>query len=825
MLHSPRGMYSDITPPKPVWWNESADGGRGNWSTTGCELRDEVHGNLVFQCKQLGYYGLLQNISFTSSSIIGAKFRLSHPAIYIGSFVLFFCLFVAILTYCICYMSIQMPKKTKHSLINMWIAVVLLLFVYAFGIYQTEDMQLCQSIGLMLHYFTLSSLFWMCVGVTTMYERLHKHDITELQDDELPSGEPIQKPILGLYLVGWGIALIICGISGAVNMKEYASSTRCFLDSSPTLSAVFVPFGGLLLFLCALFLLVRCAIYSSDTSGHLSEGTQVTENVDLELLEPSFPNPDRHSIHSASTKTRSSEVEDSEHAPAMQLKAYIIFLFIYVLSWCCCALATVCPFKFPHEEDVFSILYAVFASLLGMFTLFFYCIARNDIRIRWMLFRSCIRRKGMCFRSRTVSDTPPNIPQIQIQPLPPIPPATTNTIDLISRPTSRSSSQSKSISNNSNVLRAAANLNLSSLDDPPGAKINNVNLVVLHRQQYRTNNFMLSNVVDNPNNTLQAFYNPYQSTVARKFFKRQRQSMLKRNNLRLRRAGSDSASMASSRPACKIDQSYFSPTAKVNNTNIHVEHVRKQKQRNLNVLSDSHEDLSHLDKTYASLEKPRRRDINRHRTRKKQNTANSSSAKNMEEEINMRSVSQQCSLEYSSDSPTPSLLTDRSGHCGTSCGISDLPLVKNGNVCCQQGYLCNIDDSKQLGSSSKANRYEPSEISLSVVNSTSELSESTARVYVNPVHDLHLPKRVQSRASSVSTSEIDELYQQIRRGSRARMSHSRTYVDDLDAVPKRGACHRPRPLDSEISAHIDRLRNRPRALSLENGSDNVETIV
>lgn len=131
-------------------------------------------------------------------------------------------------------------------------------------------------------------------------------------DDELRE-QPIRKPLLGLYLAGWGIAMIICGISGAVHMREYASYSHCFLTSSASLAAVFVPAAILLVYLTVLHMLIRCTIRNVDLNGQLSEGTQATENVDLELLEPN-PNPglDRVSLHSS--QTVSSEVEDQEHS-------------------------------------------------------------------------------------------------------------------------------------------------------------------------------------------------------------------------------------------------------------------------------------------------------------------------------------------------------------------------------------------------------------------------------------------------------------------------------------------------------------------------------
>lgn len=36
---------------------------------------------------------------------------------------------------------------------------------YSFGVRQTDDAELCQSIGIILHYLTLSTLLWMAVTV------------------------------------------------------------------------------------------------------------------------------------------------------------------------------------------------------------------------------------------------------------------------------------------------------------------------------------------------------------------------------------------------------------------------------------------------------------------------------------------------------------------------------------------------------------------------------------------------------------------------------------------------------------------------------------
>ena len=126
----------------------------------------------------------------------------------------------------------------------------------------------------------------------------------------------------------------------------------------------------------------------------------------------------------------------------------------------------------------------------------------------------------------------------------------------------------------------------------------NANLVMLHRQQYRSNNSVTTFNTESAPASVEMFYNPHQSGVARKFFKKQRRNMNKNSNLGPRKQGdgganSDNGSCVSiPRRAVKLDnndieRSILSSSAKVNNTNIHVEMNPVNDAKNVNILSDS----------------------------------------------------------------------------------------------------------------------------------------------------------------------------------------------------------------------------------------------
>ncbi|KAL1516510.1 hypothetical protein ABEB36_000419 [Hypothenemus hampei] len=777
IIRVPRTTLYEGTPFIPVYWDQTLD----KWTNQGCQFGYHWQEHVVFTCKKLGYYGLSQVVPYSNNTKANMNlFRLSQPAICVGNVIIFLSLLIAILTYTFGFSSIQMPKKAKHCLINTWAAISLLCFLYSFGIYQTEDQRLCQIIGLSLHYLTLCSLLWMCVTLNSMYKRLSRNGDSILQDDELPSEQPIKKPLMGLYLVGWGIALIVCGLSAAINIREYASYSHCFLRIGPALSALYVPTTILFIFMFVLFLMVRCAINNLDLShgGHLSEdsvqGTQATEHVDLDLLEPSFPQqqPDIRSVRSYSSKTASSEIADNERSPLAQLKAHLIFVLLFVFAWITCAFATVPPFGgvVSYEAELFSGAFAVCGATLSAFTLFFYCIARNDVRTQWMLLFRRMRGKRL-LRPRMVSDTAPVV-QVQALGLPPI---SNSEAQAMSRSSSRSSARTKT-----NSLKGATAYDLNgSLSDRPsnisGTKINNVNLITLHRAQYRPN--VVPHIIENPTNAAEAFYNPHQSTVARKFFRKQRRDMMKRNNLQPkppRDVNSDVTSVFSEHRPIKtrnMEQNIFGTNSKVNNTNIHVEHVRKSQRTNPNIFFDSRDDLKcqrevPVEKLVINAERLRKKELGRNKARKKSN--NIGPQGNFHSTTQMRTVSQQCTLDYSSDNPLSDSILDKNEE---SHSIAIVPINTSGNVETTT-HLCNKNEDKIVN--------EPTHYSLE----ESEISDSGIKNKNSPLMRLRSPSNF-FRASSASATDIDELYQQIRRGplplkAQPQRAYSSPFLSDSD---------------------------------------------
>ncbi|KAJ9596479.1 hypothetical protein L9F63_012518 [Diploptera punctata] len=147
----------------------------------------------------------------------------------------------------------------------------------------------------------------------------------------------------------------------------------------------------------------------------------------------------------------------------------------------------------------------------------------------------CKKRRGRCCRTRSISDTNQNIPTNQ-------PLSSVNVPRTAQAVSSSNSINSSGNTVKSSVTKGAVELNGIKNDGESAGKVSNVNLVVLHRQQYRCNSITTFTEASAASGA-EVFYNPHQSTVARKFFRKQRRHM---RHLGARRRGDGGVSDAAS---------------------------------------------------------------------------------------------------------------------------------------------------------------------------------------------------------------------------------------------------------------------------------------
>ncbi|KAG7167997.1 Adhesion G protein-coupled receptor A3-like [Homarus americanus] len=558
----------------PVWWKQNAAGNRGNWTDEGCKIVRILDSLIVFRCNRLAHFGLLQDMAALQRSdegMRGAEFRPSAPGVYVGSAVCILFLMASIVTWAAHHHRIAAMNKNKHSLMNTWTALLLLVTLFTVGVYQTENQQLCQGIGVALHYLTTCVLLWIIVTVTNLYKKVTKALRPPVPVEESPPDVPLPpKPMLRFYLVGWGIALILCGISAAVNHQQYAGYSYCFLAWGPSLGAFYAPTAALVFILSTFFLLTHCMLKS--LRANYPEVAGATETTELELLDANSPNsenvnaPGEEELSIASRDTAVS-ISDGQHSPLTQLRAHVVTLLLFILTWAAAAIATAAPFAsvIPHHTTIFSIIYAICASSLGIFIFVFFCASRNDV---WEAWRecSCIVNRQRKEEEETRLTTPANnsganhITAANNQPRGPTVAPSTHSLDSShTHQTNKSSSVSHSIltSNKPESLNKASN-----------------NLQLLS----------LGTMTNDLHYAPEIFYNPKQAGVAKRFFQKQRmRQMMKQNNLEINRTDSDcnstvykpkiTKSLNSESGRSNFDTSCLGASSKVNNTNIHVDSV------------------------------------------------------------------------------------------------------------------------------------------------------------------------------------------------------------------------------------------------------------
>ena len=118
----------------------------------------------------------------------------------------------------------------------------------------TSEEELCQSVGLLIHYFTLTSTLWLTISSSIIYHKLvnpmdkpirHINPYVVTPEEEVyigvGDGKKYKKPMTRFYLVGWGVPLIICGITGGASLSQYSSSSWCFLSLPPAAGAILIP--------------------------------------------------------------------------------------------------------------------------------------------------------------------------------------------------------------------------------------------------------------------------------------------------------------------------------------------------------------------------------------------------------------------------------------------------------------------------------------------------------------------------------------------------------------------------------------------------------
>uniref|UniRef100_A0A3Q1F9Y1 Adhesion G protein-coupled receptor A1a n=1 Tax=Acanthochromis polyacanthus TaxID=80966 RepID=A0A3Q1F9Y1_9TELE len=308
------------------------------------------------------------------------------PVVYACTAVMLLCLLVSIMTYFVHHSVIRISRNGWHTLLNFLFHTGLTFGVFAGGINQINLPFVCQIVGIVLHYASLSTMLWLTFTARNICKDVSK-DPLQAQDRNAPAQTRTKPTILRFYLVSDGIPLIIVGITAAFGMDNYGSrddALYCWMAWEPSLGGFYAPMSLLVLVMCVYFL---CTYIQLKRHPERKYELRVLREEQQQLAS-------NESNHHCQTESGGSSgptgdcppfaagvsVLANEHSFKSQLRATAFTLFLFLATWALGALAV----SLGHFLDmIFSCLYGAFCVTLGLFLLIQHCAKRDDVWHRW----------------------------------------------------------------------------------------------------------------------------------------------------------------------------------------------------------------------------------------------------------------------------------------------------------------------------------------------------------------------------------------------------------------------------------------------------------
>ncbi|KPP66608.1 CD97 antigen-like [Scleropages formosus] len=191
-----------------VYWDEKLSG--GGWSEKGCSVSESNGTHTICSCTHLSSFAVLMALYD-----IEEKFQQQLQMItWVGLSLSLVCLFLCIITFS-CFRSIKGTRNTIH--LNLCISLFAADFIFLIGITKTESMTGCGIAAALLHFLFLSAFCWMCLEGVQLYRMVVLVFHTELK-------------LACMLAAGYGIPIVIVGISAAVNWSGYGTEKYCWLS-------------------------------------------------------------------------------------------------------------------------------------------------------------------------------------------------------------------------------------------------------------------------------------------------------------------------------------------------------------------------------------------------------------------------------------------------------------------------------------------------------------------------------------------------------------------------------------------------------------------
>jgi len=403
---------------------------------------NEIETNSLKSVVQMIYkYMLLFNMNDVSffnliTLMFNTNYRwFSHRIVYFSSATSCILLIGTIISYLISSRTMLMPRSFYHVLINIWLCIFLLILTFVSGLNQINIAYVCFPTAFILHYLTLCSSLWYTIYFYSLFSKLNtlkkrnsslifdlmndnnnnnnnkkKDELKKLNkkqndydDEDEEDEEYIAKPVVHLYMLGWGLPLLLCSIVVSIEKRDYLTApfSTCFTNEKNILIntlilPVIVMFLVKLIFIVLIVLtlnrivkdlkkdpgsassennnnngsdddeekisnnelktkLEMCQNWTQNKDNHQQQ-QQSENNSDSDQNQPNYSPPvigSRASSISNMNHSDHTSVMDTQHKPNVQLRFACISLLLYIVIWLIGACYALSPsFTQMHSRNV-----------------------------------------------------------------------------------------------------------------------------------------------------------------------------------------------------------------------------------------------------------------------------------------------------------------------------------------------------------------------------------------------------------------------------------------------------------------------------------------
>ncbi|XP_018524878.1 adhesion G-protein coupled receptor D2 isoform X2 [Lates calcarifer] len=237
-VQNPTGTVYD---PVCAFWDFDLNPEAGGyWNTKGCEVVSKQYGYTVCHCNHTTNFALLLQVYEAQRSTE------NENALQVLTFIGCGVSLCGLLFTFILFIAVGVPKSDrttvhKNLIVSLGIAELLLMC----SDWASANEAACFTVTALLHLFFMSSFSWMLVEGLLLWSKVVSVNISEDRRMKL------------YYIIGWGLPVLIVGVTLAVSVDEYKADDHCWLNVKTDTIWAFV---GPVVFVLAVNAVVLCRV-------------------------------------------------------------------------------------------------------------------------------------------------------------------------------------------------------------------------------------------------------------------------------------------------------------------------------------------------------------------------------------------------------------------------------------------------------------------------------------------------------------------------------------------------------------------------------------